>query len=293
SKSPVDHRADIYSLGVVLYEMLTGEIPVGRFPAPSSRAGVDRRLDDIVLKALDRSPEGRYSDTLAFKARLESVHLSKRPNRRLVPFVVAAAAAFALIAGILIMKSIPPEATHLGIDRWNWVNRGDIGETRGTELSLPAYRDRPLMTAAPEGGRLGDRATIRFELLYEINPKDEPWIILRFDGPRADSQTRAIVLFPEGGHRAALAQFEESGHFLIHDLKPLPEGKPSPGRWHKIEASWDGDQGVLALKVDGVAVSEWTLDGIDLSGSWKFVFGGAARSVRIREVIVKNTHKGI
>jgi predicted Ser/Thr protein kinase len=66
--SEVDHRADIYSLGVVIYEMLTGELPLGRFKAPSERAEVDRRLDPVVLKSLEREPDDRYQSANEMKA---------------------------------------------------------------------------------------------------------------------------------------------------------------------------------------------------------------------------------
>lgn len=73
NSADVDHRADIYSLGLVFYQMLTGDLPSGKIEPPSKKVVIDVRLDEVVLRALEKEPELRYQQASQVKQEVETI----------------------------------------------------------------------------------------------------------------------------------------------------------------------------------------------------------------------------
>jgi len=151
----VDHRADIYSLGVVFYEMLTGEVPMGRFEPPSRKVRLDVRLDEVVLHAMEREPARRYQQASEIKTGVETIAATMgqqppdnaAPNHRrfgMLPLVVLGT--LVVILGIMLAN-------------WHW-------KTRQAPPLAPKAPDAARDNVAPANQAVpGEPAPVRLEFV--------------------------------------------------------------------------------------------------------------------------------
>ena len=109
---PSDHRADIYALGVLFYELLTGDVPRGAWCPPSRVTPGASGLDEIVLRALQPKPEDRYQQAAEIKrdvttaAQLRSVP----PVRRRTPWVLLSVLALVALVLVWLAPQFAPQS---------------------------------------------------------------------------------------------------------------------------------------------------------------------------------------
>ena len=291
-----DARSDVYSLGILLHELLTGKRPAGLLVAPSQDGADDDRLDPIVLRAIRRSPEERYPTIAEMKESFKAAIQRRRGPPRRIAFVAIAAILLAIVGWAIQSRRKPdppatppsPPATGASASplQWKWGRQGPSCSWSDDEIVLSTSGAQGIVDLAAEASSLGDTFVLRFELRYEIDPRQEPWIFVMFKEARSPvGDASALVLFPQGDHSAHFASMDRRGSFGIRNKSRLPGNSLRPGSWTRIAVRGDERRRNVTLQADGEPPLEFPLKpGESLKGAWGFGLGGAAREVRIRAV---------
>lgn len=307
----VDGRADLFSLGVVFYEALTGELPVGRFKLPSQRVpGLDPRVDAVVARLLENEPEARYAtanelcaelETLVAHSSTSSALATERPEEMARPVSQRRArssvarrlrygwrnvrSGLAVVGGLFVLGLVSrwvigPVNLHVGGDK---VVIGTSGVSMKPETKpWPPNTEKKLFVAAAVEETPGKPS--KLELSFDegaeaLNARSGWWTLehgeLRAIQGGSESDGRLVP-------RAYIAHRYYSADDLelevLMDVKPLgPEYRVEPDAQH---------YGELAFRIKDLQVSAFAIPGAGMRLSWRYfnaegeeVVGNSAQDV--------------
>ena len=255
----VDGRADLYSLGVMLYELLTGDVPLGRFKLPSELvANLDPRIDAIVAKALETEPSARYQRASQIVQDLESMLTTlslpasalpaaspPHPSSEVKPQVASSVAqgvvraghlARTLVMGVLLFLGLGVVMSLMGVDLYLVDDRGfHIGRYTLVPIHRPDAGGVALVDTNGDVGVAasyleGPRATLHSSLAPGTDSS-----LIAFQGGWTTRptglQARVFGRYQEDGARPRATLEEPSWNLsdLAAEVKLTVNAAPPPG----------------------------------------------------------------